>query len=116
MPIMKTAVSTPPIHSTSFPETTIINAIDEWWAKETSFNSAHRDPFATKRQVGGTVFDVQPVMDSLRAVVVLVSLEEMLPFELPDTLIKLGGYDGLTELRNHLVPQIDALWKKHFRN
>ena len=109
---MSAAVSAVGIAST-FPQVAITEAIEAWWAEETGSGSTLRDPFAETMEIGGTVFDVQPTMDSLRAVTVLLTLEQIVPFDLPDELIKLGGYDSLSELVEHLVPRIGVLWKKH---
>lgn len=109
---MSVAVSEVGIAST-FPEAAVASAIKSWWAEEMGSGSQLRDPFAKSKPSGGTVFDVQPTMDSLRAVKALLTLEEIVPFELPDELVKLGGYDSLAEMVGHLVPRIGALWKKH---
>src|SRR5438309_11122502 len=39
----------------------------------------------------------QPVIDSLVVVEVLLELETQVPFELPDSLVRAGGYDSVDE-------------------
>ncbi len=106
---MNTAISTKA--SLPFPESDLIDVIEQWWSEETGSQPGSPDPFADAKS--GTVFDFQPEVDSLRSVLVLVELECHLPFELPDDLIQIGGYDSLQEMIDHLVPQIGNLWMEH---
>jgi GrpB-like predicted nucleotidyltransferase (UPF0157 family) len=55
----------------------------------------------------------QPVIDSLVVVDVLVELESLVPFELPDSLVCGGGYDSVDAVVHHLLPQLQKRWKKH---
>jgi hypothetical protein len=55
----------------------------------------------------------QPTIDSLVVVEVLVELEPMVPFTLPDSLVRAGGYDSIDQVVQHLVPQLQKRWDKH---
>jgi hypothetical protein len=55
----------------------------------------------------------QPVIDSLVVVGVLCEVETRVPFELPDSLVRAGGYNSIEEAIGHLMPQIQKRWQKH---
>lgn len=105
--------STKPPVLPAFPKTEVVEALKRWWAEETGSHSKLPDPFAKGKGDGGTVFDVQPAVDSLRAVTVLLKLEEIVPFELKEDLIQLGGYDSLNEMIGDLIPRLEDKWNKY---
>lgn len=57
----------------------------------------------------------QPEVDSLVVVAVLCELEGLVPFDLPDSLVRCGGYDSVDEAVNHLMPQLQKRWRKHHK-
>lgn len=57
----------------------------------------------------------QPVIDSLVVVCVLCELEPLVPFDLPDTLVRAGGYNSLEEALGHLMPKIKEKWHKYYK-
>lgn len=57
----------------------------------------------------------QPVVDSLVIVAVLCELEELVPFDLPDSLVRCGGYDSIDEAVEHLMPQLQQKWQEHHK-
>lgn len=58
---------------------------------------------------------LHPVIDSLVAVEVLLELESVVPFELPDSLVRPGGYDSVDDVVNDMLTGIERLWSKHKR-
>ncbi|MGE5501924.1 MAG: acyl carrier protein [Solirubrobacterales bacterium] len=97
---------------TAFPEAEVIEALKKFWADETGSSTKTGSPFGAPKKGGGTVFDVRPELDSLRAVEVLLEVEKIIGVELPDTVVKLGGYDGYDEFMDQLVPSIRAFFDK----
>jgi len=57
----------------------------------------------------------QPVIDSLVVVEVLLELETQVPFELPDSLVRAGGYDSVDEVVQHLMPELQKRWSEHHK-
>lgn len=91
----------------SFPENAVTTALKDWWNKETS--GRQTDPFAKPK----TLYDTVVEMDSLSVVNVLVTIEKIVGFELPVTVIKRGGYHDQNEMISHMVPKIRDLFLKH---
>ncbi len=52
-------------------------------------------------------------VDSLVAVSILCNVEPTIGFELPDKVVKSGGYSSVDEAIQHLLPKIESRWKKH---
>ena len=61
---------------------------------------------------GGSI-GPQPVIDSLVVVEILLEIEPMVPFELPDSLVRPGGYNSITGVVQHLIPQLETQWRKY---
>jgi hypothetical protein len=57
--------------------------------------------------------DVLPVMDSLATVEALVLIEKYLPFEVPPSVIRPGGYHGFDDMTQDMLPKLQALVQKH---
>lgn len=51
-------------------------------------------------------------IDSLVAVSILSAVEPILGFELPDHLVRTGGYNSIESALGHLLPRIEQQWKK----
>jgi hypothetical protein len=51
-------------------------------------------------------------IDSLLAVSLLCAVEPHLGFELPETVVRSGGYKSVDAAMEHLLPRIEAEWKK----
>lgn len=64
---------------------------------------------------GGSGVGPQPVIDSLVVVGVLCEVEPLVPFDLPDTLVRAGGYNSVEEALGHLMPKIKEKWNKHYK-
>lgn len=96
-----------------FPEAEIIEALKAFWAEETGSSAKLGSPFGTPKKGGGTAFDVRSELDSLRAVEVLLVVEPIIGIELPDSVIKLGGYNSCDEFVEQFVPAVQAVFDKH---
>lgn len=49
-------------------------------------------------------------VDSLVAVSILCAVEPILGFELPESVVRTGGYSSVRSAMDHLVPCIEAQW------
>src|SRR5262245_48416704 len=86
--------------SKSFPKRELEQKIREWWVSEEDAIRRQGDPFKDLRSGEGTVFDILPLIPSHQVVEIVVLLEPILGREIPESLIKRGGYHGLDELLN----------------
>lgn len=94
----------------AFPSREISSTLRNWWDNEVDFEKSLGDPFGDPNKKGGTVFDLQPEVSSLQAVKVLLELEEIVGFELPDGMVKQGGYSTKEEFVRHLSGQVQTKW------
>ena len=67
---------------------------------------------AASAAIGTTPFQV----DSLVVVSILCTVEPILGFELPDSVVRTGGYDSVDQALAQLLPRIEAQWKKRKGN
>jgi acyl carrier protein len=51
-------------------------------------------------------------LDSLVVVEVLCVLDELLGFEVPENVVRAGGYATIAEAIGDLMPRIEKLWRK----
>ena len=91
----------------AFPQDEVLAALDQWWNDELADATLPGDmdppPDIMKPAVE---------IDSHRAVRALVSLEEVVKFEIPESAIMEGGYDSFEEMKADLVPKVAALYEK----
>jgi hypothetical protein len=52
-------------------------------------------------------------LDSLSVVDVLCAVEPIIGFESKDSLVRTGGYPSIEAAMDHLLPRLEAAWKKH---
>lgn len=52
-------------------------------------------------------------IDSLTVVELLSSLDDILPFEVSESVVKAGGYDSIDAAVKHLTGRIATKWNKH---
>ncbi len=96
--------------ATPFPNKELEARIREYLAQEGATQALLHGDGGTSP---GSGMGPQPVIDSLVVVDVLVELESFVPFELPDSLVRAGGYDSVDEVVQHLMPQLQKRWTKH---
>ena len=62
----------------------------------------------------GAVVKASVQVDSLVTVSILCAVEPIVGFELPESVVRTGGYTSVEAAVAHLVPRIEKLWaKKH---
>jgi hypothetical protein len=92
-----------------FPLVDVQAALEEWWESEKN------DSMLPGDEAGATDAGImKPAIeiDSHRAVRALVTIEEIVKFSIPETEIKEGGYESFEEMKDHLVPRVQALFEK----
>lgn len=52
-------------------------------------------------------------VDSLVVVSILCAVEPIVGFELPESVVRAGGYGSVVSALEHLLPRIEAQWIKH---
>ena len=62
----------------------------------------------TAAAIGSTPFQV----DSLVVVSILCTVEPLLGMELPESVVRTGGYGSVDQALGQLLPKIEAYWKK----
>ncbi len=92
-----------------YDESALVRDLEAWWKDQVDAD----DPFAAPKPPAGTIFDAVPDIDSLGAVIGLVTLEKHVPFKVPVRVIRRGGYNGFDDLVNDLLPKLRALAKQH---
>jgi hypothetical protein len=55
----------------------------------------------------------EPDLDSLVAVEALLVIEPFVPFDLPESLIRPGGYTSVDHFINDLLPKVHNQWQRH---
>ncbi|MGE0063597.1 MAG: hypothetical protein AB7T86_16135, partial [Xanthobacteraceae bacterium] len=52
-------------------------------------------------------------LDSHNVVSLLCELEDLVKFELKDSLVRAGGYTSVNQAMDHLMPRIEQAWVKN---
>ncbi len=52
-------------------------------------------------------------LDSLVVVSILCTIDQIVGFELPESVVRAGGYDSGESALAHLVPRLEKEWMKH---
>lgn len=81
-------------------------AIRAWWAQQEEDSRKLADPNQVPPPGTGTVFDVAPVISSHHAIEVVLELEDIVGFKIPDSVVKRGGYLTCDEMVAHLVRKV----------
>ena len=97
-----------------FQQEQITQAIRDWYTREQEELRKIADPVDELQPNSGTVFDLVPVVSSHHAVEIVLDLEDIVGYEIPDSVIKRGGYRSCEEMVNHLSGKIAALHSKQF--
>ncbi|MEC3912597.1 hypothetical protein U5A82_19595 [Sphingobium sp. CR2-8] len=92
---------------TVFPVSAVEAVLERWWDDETADAALPGD-----KPASSDIMKPAVEIDSHRAVRALVTLEEVVKFQIPESAIKEGGYDSFEEMKEHLIPRIAALFEK----
>jgi len=100
--------------SPPYPRRQVQEAIRDWWTREQEELQRIADPIDELQPNSGTVFDLVPVIASHHAVEVVLDLEVVLGYEVPDSVIKRGGYHSCDEMVEHLDGKLAALHSEQY--
>jgi hypothetical protein len=92
-----------------FPRTKIEQQIRDWWAAEEQALRDAGDPFGNLKPGKDTVFAILPLIPSHQAVELTVLLEPTFGREIPETVIKRGGYHSVDEFVGDLLRKLEAI-------
>ena len=98
--------------SQAFPAAEIESCIRGFLAQEGLVQASLRGSADVTNGLEGMI-GPQPEIDSLVVVELLVVIETKVPFDLPDSLVQAGGYGGVDEVVQELIPRIEERWDKH---
>jgi hypothetical protein len=60
-------------------------------------------------KLGGMAIEI----DSLTVVETLCALDDVLPFQVDESVVRAGGYDSIDEALTHVIGGIETKWKEH---
>ncbi|MDX2181157.1 MAG: hypothetical protein SFV18_16300 [Bryobacteraceae bacterium] len=98
----------------AYPKTEIRATVKEWWRREQDELQKLADPVEELQPENGTVFDLVPMISSHHAVEIVLALEDIVGFEIPDSVIKRGGYHSCEEMVEHLERKLADLHSKKY--
>lgn len=93
-----------------YSEPDLTNDLREWWDEEVV---GVNDPFTEPKPASGTIYEVQPEVDSLAVVKRLVIIDKQVGFEIPPSVVRRGGYRSFDDMVADLLPKIRAHYIKH---
>lgn len=111
---MTSVMTAKPKTAPAFPAAEIEACIRDFLADE---GAMHADLHGTSSPKERSASEVgpQPVIDSLVVVEVLLEVEPKVPFDLPESLVRAGGYDSIDEVVQHLIPRLERRWRKYHK-
>lgn len=102
---MATAIQRTFFAPAEFPENQIRAAIENFFDHEAETQS----PLYADGDAGGSSVGVTgPVIDSYVVVELLVELEQICQFPLPESIVRPGGYDSVDELVEDFLPKLKS--------
>jgi hypothetical protein len=102
--------------SLAFPEEQLVNDLRTWWDEEVA---GADDPFAEHPPTtgtdpsSGTIYDVQPAVDSLGVVRRLALIDKQVGFRVPSDIVRRGGYHSFDDMIADLIPKVRDLYTKN---
>ena len=97
-----------------YPQREVRASVQDWWTREQEELQKIADPVEELQPNSGTVFDLVPMISSQHAVEVVLDLEAIVGYEIPDSVIKRGGYHSCEEMVEHLDGKLAALHSKQY--
>jgi len=95
-----------------FPKDSVLKALDEWWAGELADAQSLADLADGLEEGEQSALAPLVEIDSHRAVRALLSIEPILGMEIPESVIKSGGYSSFDDMRDSLMPNLEARFAK----
>lgn len=106
---MTTAIQRTFFTPTDFPESQIREVIKNFFDHEAETLS----PLYDHTSADGSSLGVsRPTIDSYVVVELLVELEPICQFPLPESIVRQGGYDSVDELEEDFLPKLKNRWQR----
>lgn len=108
--MVATTVAPPPIKTASFPQTAVEAKLRDELVEVVKIEASIRGiPLPpSPAQISKTAVHV----DSLVVVSILCAIEPIVGFELPESVVRAGGYSSVETALGHLLPRLEKEWTK----
>ena len=95
-----------------FPKAPVEKTLREWWAQQEQDQKLVADQVDELQPNGGTVFSVVPLVSSHHALSAVLAVEKIVGYEIPDSVVKRGGYQDCDEFVGHMMGKLAAYHAK----
>ncbi len=95
-----------------FPKLPVEKALRGWWAQQEQDQKLVADPVDELQPNSGTVFSVVPLVSSHHALNAVLAVEKVVGYEIPDSVVKRGGYQDCDEFVGHMLGRLAAYHAK----
>jgi len=95
----------------AFPQAEIVSALEEWWADEKAEDALLKNDESPPPSTTSVMAPLVEI-DSHRVVRALLTIEPLVGFEIPETVIRSGGYEDIADMTSDLVPRLQKLFEK----
>jgi len=92
----------------TFPKAQVIEALSKWWASE-KLETETLAALAPEPKAKVSVLTPIIEIDSHRVVRALLEIEKVIGRDVPEKLIRSGGYESFEELIADLIPKVEKL-------
>lgn len=90
----------------AFPKDRVEATLREWWARQEQDQQLISDPVDELPPNSGTVFAVVPMVSSHHALGAVLEVEKIVCYEIPDSVVKRGGYQDCEEFVKHMTGRL----------
>jgi hypothetical protein len=95
-----------------FPKDHVEASLRDWWAQQEQDQKLISDPVEDLQPTSETVFAVVPLVSSHHALNAVLEVEKIVGYEIPDSVVKRGGYQDCEEFVKHMMGRLDAYHAK----
>ena len=96
----------------AFPKIHVEAALRQWWARQEQDQQLISDPVDELQVDSGTVFAIVPLVSSHHALGAVLEVEKIVGYEIPDSVVKRGGYQDCEEFVKHMMGKLAAYHAK----
>jgi hypothetical protein len=92
----------------AFPKDQVEAALRGWWARQKEAICRIADPVPELQPDSATVFSLVPLVSSHHALDAVLDIEKIVGYEIPDSVVKRGGYQSGDEFVEHMMGKLAA--------
>jgi hypothetical protein len=96
----------------AFPKNHVEAALRQWWARQEQDQQLISDPVDELQLNSATVFGIVPLVSSHHALGAVLEVEKIVGYEIPDSVVKRGGYQDCEEFVKHMMGKLAAYHAK----